>query len=127
MCAGGGSGAAIYGSSVTPRDPLVERPDHIALSLPEVTAVLEVLDQAEATARTGGARTSAGRRRRSQTEIIEAFVMGEEPPRREQLDLGSPKTAAPRRVSSMGRRWPPARWQFSHCQSSRRAGGSYRS
>jgi hypothetical protein len=45
--------------TVPPRDPLVELPDHIELSLQEVTAVLEVLDQAEATARTEAERLAA--------------------------------------------------------------------
>ena len=44
---------------MVPRDPLVELPDHIQLTLDEVTAVLEVLDMAEATAPSDDERSAA--------------------------------------------------------------------
>lgn len=51
--------ASVYGSPVAPEDPLVELPDQITLTLDEVSAVLEVLDTAEVTARTGVERAAA--------------------------------------------------------------------
>lgn len=44
---------------MTRHDALVELPDHIQLTLDEVTAVLEVLDMAEATAPSDDERSAA--------------------------------------------------------------------